>query len=244
MRAKLSSVTGVVVVLAVLFGALGLSRVRAQEPETLEPTVREAAQVEPAAERPGGLGEAARLLAEGRHREAAVLVERILNGNPHETRAWELYFQILFGHARELEASGDYVTAVDTLAKAIQAVRAWRGVLVGADKADPDAVLLLVKMRDATQQAIDSMADRVIDKARALYAEGKGESWYNNDDEGKFIEALVLLDSQRIDLLSADTREAYASIWTRCYAELGTRHRVTTGLESAITHGRHPYAAD
>ena len=246
MKARLSSAVcglSVVTLLAVVaFG--GTTPAPAQVGPAPE---NPAAKVEPVGVEPqepvrDPLDDAARLVEEGRLKEAVVLLERILTMDPTNTRAWEMYFEIALRQAKQHQENGEYGEAVEVLVKAMHALSQWRSILVLGQGADQEAIAKLVSYQEAVQKALDGLCMTVVVKAEELYEAGKGEHWYSNDDEEKFIEALVLLDShsQRIDLLSTEVRRRHATIWTKCHTELGGNDVETYKLRSALTNGRKP----
>jgi hypothetical protein len=129
------------------------------------------------------------------------------------------------------------------LARALEALRLWRQVLIEATDSASCPTSEFVSLQETVHDAIDNLGERVIAIAEGLYCSGKGKHIWNNDDEEKFIEALVNLDSQRVDLLSSAVRARHAVVWQKCLSELSDAQREDYKRRSAITNGRNPAQA-
>ena len=246
MKAKaFSALGGVMVIVLLAVAALGARNpAPAQGPSPDRPAPEtETAAVEATGPVQKALDDAARLMEQGRFKEAAMYVEWALTKDPANTKAWTTYFELVFKRAEQHQEEEEPGEAVGDLEKALKAVRGWRNVLVRIEGTDPEAIAKLVLAQEAIQDKLDSLAKAVRAKAESLYSEGKGEHWYNNDNEDKFIDALVLLDSQKVDLLSPRLREAHAAIWTKCSCELGKNRIEEYKKRTAIENGRGPNAA-
>jgi len=245
MKAKVLSVFGGLIMLGVLASLLLCSASSARvEEDPVEPPTEQQREVDVAPLEPAedAMPQAARLLAEGRLDEAALVVERALAQDPSDVRSWELYVEIALSRASECESDGDYRGAADALERAHKALAQWRQVLVQGPHATQEAVQKLVGFRTRVQEGLDGLAETVIAEAERLYDEGE-KPWPKGYDKDKFIEALVLLDSQRVDLLSVHVRKKHAELWTRCYRELGEYHRGIYRLRTALVNGRIPEPA-
>ena len=246
MKAKaFSALGGVMVIVLLAVAALGARNpAPAQGPSPDRPAPEtETAAVEATGPVQKALDDAARLMEQGCFKEAAMYVEWALTKDPTDTEARAMYLELAFKRAEQHQAKEEPGEAVGALEKALEAVRGWRNVLVRIEGTDPEAIAKLVLAQEAIQDKLDSLAKAVRAKAESLYSEGKGEHWYNNDNEDKFIEALVLLDSQRVDLLSPRLREAQAAIWTKCFSELGKNDIIKYKILTAQVNGRVPNAA-
>ena len=177
------------------------------------------------------------LFSKGKLQEASVFAYRLLASRPANVEALDLYVKIQLATSDRKWRRGEHRGSLDACELAGRvADGAWND-LKNAPHIEPGAVDEVQKIRSRAKGKLVSTARTLITHAGKLYRAAKG-SWYENDKEEWFIEAMVLLDAIKPDQIPARSRKEQASIWISCRSELGSHDFDMYKLRTSLVNGR------
>jgi len=170
---------------------------------------------------PDAVTVAKQLCQRGCPEEAAKVLEAAVAGDPLDVAALELLVRTRQELAESLSAGGNLSAAGDQLHRALAAARACQDCALSDGTTDMGLLDKIRALRQSSQAAVERHVRLVVRQARGSYYEGKG---IIDDDEEKFIEALVLLDGVKglLEDVPLELRQSFAEVWWKCYLELGS----------------------